>query len=40
MVFDLHLILLPVFGFLIGAFVTTIGGGGGVFYVPVLTLFF
>lgn len=29
MVFDLHLILLPIFGFIIGAFVTTIGGGGG-----------
>jgi hypothetical protein len=27
MVFDLHLILLPIFGFIIGAFVTTIGGG-------------
>lgn len=40
MVFDLSLALLPVFGFLIGLFVTIVGGGGGVFYVPVLTLFF
>jgi uncharacterized membrane protein YfcA len=27
-------------GFLIGAFVAILGGGGGVFYVPVLTIFF
>lgn len=40
MVFNLSLALLPVFGFLIGLFVTIVGGGGGVFYVPVLTLFF
>ncbi|AEG17895.1 sulfite exporter TauE/SafE family protein [Methanobacterium paludis] len=37
---DPNLILLPFFGFLIGLFVTVIGGGGGVFYVPVLTLLF
>lgn len=38
--FDINLVLLPLLGFLIGLFVTTIGGGGGVFYVPVLTLLF
>jgi uncharacterized membrane protein YfcA len=27
-------------GFLIGTFVAILGGGGGVFYVPVLTIFF
>lgn len=40
MISDLTLILLPVFGFLIGLFVAIMGGGGGVFYVPVLTLLF
>lgn len=38
--FDINLILLPLLGFIIGLFVTTIGGGGGVFYVPVLALLF
>ena len=38
--FDTTLILLPLFGFLIGLFVSTLGGGGGGLYVPVLTLFF
>ena len=34
------MIALVIAGFLIGAFVAIIGGGGGVFYVPVLTIFF
>ena len=38
--FDINLLLLPLLGFLIGLFVTTLSGGGGVFYVPVLTLLF
>ncbi len=33
----LHPALLPVLGFLIGFFVITIGGGGGAFYVGILT---
>ncbi len=37
---DLNLIFLPLIGFLIGLMVTTLGGGGGGLYVPVLTLFF
>ena len=37
---EINLILLPALGFLIGLFVTMIGGGGGVFFVPVLTLLF
>ncbi|HUN56251.1 MAG TPA: sulfite exporter TauE/SafE family protein [Smithella sp.] len=37
---EINLILLPLLGFLIGLFVTTMGGGGGVFFVPVLTLLF
>jgi uncharacterized membrane protein YfcA len=37
---DINLILLPFVGFLIGLLVTTLGGGGGALYVPVLTLFF
>jgi uncharacterized protein len=38
--FDLNLIFLPLFGFLIGLFVSMLGGGGGGLYVPVLTLLF
>lgn len=37
--FDFSLILLPLFGFVIGLLVTTLGGGGGSLYVPILTLF-
>jgi uncharacterized membrane protein YfcA len=38
--FDISLILLPLFGFIIGVLVTTLGGGGGgSLYVPILTLF-
>ncbi|MEL7669043.1 sulfite exporter TauE/SafE family protein [Methanobacterium sp.] len=37
--FDFNLILLPLFGFIIGLLVTTLGGGGGSLYVPILTLF-
>lgn len=37
---DVHLILLPLFGFLIGLVVSMLGGGGGGFYVPVLILIF
>jgi uncharacterized protein len=37
---DLNLIFLPLFGFLIGLFVSMLGGGGGGLYVPVLTLLF
>ena len=33
-------LLLPLLGFAIGLLVTMIGGGGGIFYVPVLTLLF
>lgn len=36
--FDLTLVLLPIVGFLIGLLVTTLGGGGGGLYVPILTL--
>lgn len=35
---DLTLIFLPIVGFLIGLLVTTLGGGGGGLYVPILTL--
>lgn len=35
---DLTLVLLPIVGFLIGLLVTTLGGGGGGLYVPILTL--
>jgi uncharacterized membrane protein YfcA len=38
--FDIYLIFLPLVGFLIGLLVTTLGGGGGALYVPVLTLLF
>ncbi len=34
------LLSLPLLGFLIGVFVTMFGGGGGFFYVPILTLLF
>lgn len=37
---DINLILLPLTGFVIGFLVTTIGGGGGIIFVPILTLFF
>jgi uncharacterized protein len=37
---DINLILLPLFGFLIGLLVSMLGGGGGGLYVPVLTLLF
>jgi uncharacterized membrane protein YfcA len=37
---NISLILLPLFGFIIGLLVTTLGGGGGSLYVPILTLFF
>jgi uncharacterized protein len=33
-------IFIPIFGFLIGLLVSTLGGGGGGLYVPVLTLVF
>jgi uncharacterized membrane protein YfcA len=36
--FDFSLILLPLIGFIIGLLVTTLGGGGGSLYVPILTL--
>lgn len=38
--FDFNLIFIPLFGFLIGLLVSTLGGGGGGLYVPVLTLIF
>ena len=37
---DIHLILLPLFGLVIGLLVSMFGGGGGGFYVPVLILIF
>ena len=37
---DLSQIFIPIFGFLIGLLVSTLGGGGGGLYVPVLTLVF
>jgi uncharacterized membrane protein YfcA len=37
---DVHLILLPLFGFIIGLTVSIFGGGGGGFFVPVLILIF
>jgi uncharacterized protein len=37
---DIHLILLPLFGLVIGLVVSMFGGGGGGFYVPVLILIF
>jgi uncharacterized membrane protein YfcA len=38
--FDFNLIFIPLFGFLVGLVVSTLGGGGGGFYVPVLILVF
>ncbi|MEN6593237.1 MAG: sulfite exporter TauE/SafE family protein [Methanobacterium sp.] len=38
--FDFNLILLPLFGFLIGIFVSALGGGGGGLYAPILILLF
>ncbi|UTB32479.1 MAG: sulfite exporter TauE/SafE family protein [Methanobacterium sp. ERen5] len=37
---DINLVLLPLFGFLIGILVSMFGGGGGGLYVPVLILIF
>ncbi|MFA0834554.1 MAG: sulfite exporter TauE/SafE family protein [Methanobacterium formicicum] len=37
---DFSQIFIPIFGFLIGLLVSTLGGGGGGLYVPVLTLVF
>jgi len=36
----MHFYLLPFIGFLIGLLVTLIGGGGGIFYVLLLTIFY
>jgi uncharacterized protein len=38
--FDVSYVFIPLFGFLIGLLVSTLGGGGGGLYVPVLTLIF
>ncbi len=38
--YDPTLLWLPVVGFAIGVLVTVFGGGGGFFYVPILTLLF
>jgi len=38
--FDMSNIWLPLVGLAIGILVTMFGGGGGFFYVPILTLFF
>lgn len=38
--FDINLILIPLFGLLIGLVVSMFGGGGGGFFVPVLILIF
>lgn len=38
--FDFNLIFIPLFGFLVGLLVSSLGGGGGGLYVPVLTLVF
>jgi hypothetical protein len=37
---DISQLFIPLFGFLIGLLVSTMGGGGGGLYVPVLTLVF
>lgn len=38
--FDFNLIFIPLLGFLVGLLVSTLGGGGGGLYVPILTLVF
>jgi len=38
--FDFNLLMLPLFGFLIGLLVSTLGGGGGGLYAPILILVF
>ena len=38
--FDFNLIFIPLFGFLVGFLVSTLGGGGGGLYVPGLILLF
>jgi len=38
--FNLNYLWLPLVGFVIGLLVTMFGGGGGFFYVPILTLLF
>jgi uncharacterized protein len=38
--FDTNLIFIPLFGFIVGFLVSSLGGGGGGLYVPVLTLVF
>jgi uncharacterized membrane protein YfcA len=38
--FDINLIFISIFGFLAGLLVSTLGGGGGGLYVPVLILVF
>ncbi len=38
--FDINLIFLPLFGFLTGLLVSTLGGGGGGLYVPGLIILF
>ena len=37
---DINIIFLPLFGFFIGLLVSTLGGGGGGLFVPILTLVF
>jgi uncharacterized protein len=39
-IFDPNYIWLPLFGLAVGLLVTIFGGGGGFFYVPILTLIF
>jgi len=38
--FNWTFLLLPLLGFVVSLFVTMLGGGGGIFYVPALTLLF
>jgi len=38
--FNIYFLFLPLFGFLIGLIVSIFGGGGGFFYVPLLTILF
>jgi uncharacterized protein len=40
MSFDQSFLWLPLVGFIIGLLVTMFGGGGGFFYIPILTLLF